>query len=125
MLLEEGTALDSVRDKVLEAVEQGQISAREAARLLDALAGRREGRGGDTRLRVVDLSSGRALVDVSLTRAALEAMARVGVYLDQLWGLGRSVAASAVLEALDADGRGLLAAAEANGRRLEVLAERD
>lgn len=122
-LPEEATDLDSVRDRILEAVEQGQISAREAARLLDALAGKGEGPSSSVRLRVVDLASGRAQVDVLLPRAALEAMARVGVHFDYLWGLGRSVPASAMLDALDGGAEGLLAAVQDKGRRLEVLAE--
>ena len=107
------------------AVEQGQISAREAARLLDALAGKREGAGRAVRLRVVDLASGRAQVDVLLPRAALEVAARLGVHLDALWGLGERVAAAAVLSALSEGAEGPLAVVEdeRTARRLEVIAE--
>ena len=115
--------MDPARDRILEAVEKQQITAREAARLLDALAGKREPGPPALRLRLTELASGRRQLDLLLPLAALEAAAKLNLQLDALWGLGTAISAQSVLEALRGGAVGVLAQAEADGKLLEVLAE--
>ena len=121
-----GIALDTTRMQILDAIAAGQISAQEGARLLDALASATERGAVTLHLRVVDVASGQAKVDVRLPLAFLESSARLGLRLDALWGLPGSVDAAAALAAARAGSIGVLAEAvdEVSRQRFELVLER-
>jgi hypothetical protein len=81
--------MDSERLRVLKMLEAGQITADEAARLLDALqSSQRQEQtraGGRTlRIRATD-AGGRTLADVRLPLPLAQSLARAGIRLGALW----------------------------------------
>jgi len=76
---------DSERNRILSMVESGQVSAAEAAQLLDALGG--EQRAGDrtrsrlVRVRVSELASGRQKASVSIPVGLINVGLRLGARL--------------------------------------------
>ena len=81
--------MDNERLRVLKMLEAGQITADEAAKLLDALQssqGKAQARaaGRTLRVRAVD-TSGRTLADVRLPLSVAQTLARAGIRLGALW----------------------------------------
>lgn len=111
--------------QVLQAIEDGQITAAEAARLLDALAGKGGGAEPPLRLRVVETATERVRVDLAIPLALLESFAALGLHPDVLWGLSGEVDAGSVVAAARSGRKGVLAEArdEARGTRVELIAE--
>lgn len=106
--------------QILEAIEARKITAREGARLLDALAGN-AGRGeAKVRVRVIDLADERVRVDVALALPAIEAFAALGVDIGSLWGVRGVTPAADVLAAVRAGGEGPLARVEDEQGRVRV-----
>ena len=77
--------MQSERDRILKMVEAGQVSASEAAQLLDALGGeQRSAERARTRLvrvRVSDLPSGRQKANVSIPVGLINVGLRLGARL--------------------------------------------
>jgi hypothetical protein len=122
--------MDSERLRVLKMVEAGQITADEAAKLLDALQssqGQAQARaaGRTLRVRAVD-TSGRTLADVRLPLSLAQTLARAGIRLGALWSpnLGDD-ALSGVLAAVESGqpGRVVQWSEGETGRRVEISVE--
>jgi hypothetical protein len=113
---------DGARMQILQAVEDGQISAVEAARLLDALSGRAAGSEPSVRVRVIETDTERLRIDLVLPLSMLEMFAQVGLRPDALWGLSGEMDAAAIVAAVRSGRRGVLAEAtdEAKGTRVEL-----
>ena len=117
--------LEAARMQILRAIEAGEISAREGARLLDALAG-----GGRATtvlcLRVVDLAAQKTRLEVVLSLEALRICARLRLRLDSLFGAGEAIDAANVLSAVEGGAEGVVAEVidEKSRQRVQVLAER-
>ncbi len=122
--------MDADRMRVLEMLEQGKISAQDAARLLDALAtGDRaapKSLGRTVRIRVTDALSGRLEANVTMPLGAVRALATVGT------GIRRGLSpyfgemdTTTLLEAIESGqtGRLLDLAIPDAGRRIEVIVE--
>ncbi|MHB1006270.1 MAG: hypothetical protein ACYC3S_11595 [Chloroflexota bacterium] len=104
--------MDAARMQILEAIEARQITAREGARLLDALAGQ-AGKGEKVaRLRVMGPADERARVDVRLALPVLEAFANLGLDLGSPWGVAGMLPVADVLAAVRAGAEGIVAEAE-------------
>ncbi|GAB4436925.1 MAG: hypothetical protein OHK0015_29150 [Chloroflexi bacterium OHK40] len=77
--------MTSDRDRILKMIEAGQVSAQEAAQLLDALSS--EQRSGDrvrarlVRVRVSDLSGGRLKANVTIPVGLINVGLRLGARL--------------------------------------------
>lgn len=70
------------RDRILQMVAAGQVTAAEAAQLLDALADERERtRNRTVRVRVTDLSSNRTKINVTIPVGLLQVGLRLGARL--------------------------------------------
>jgi hypothetical protein len=100
------------RNRILEMVEQGQVSASQAAQLLDALVPERERaservRNRLVRVRVTDLSSGRQKANVTIPLGLVNVGLRLGARL------APQISGSALEELLRSVQRG------ASGRLLE------
>jgi hypothetical protein len=122
--------MDSERLRVLKMLEAGQITADEAAKLLDALQssqGTSQARptGRTLRVRALD-DSGRTLADVRLPLALAQTLARAGIRLGSLWSpaLGDD-ALSGILAAVDSGqpGRVVQWAEGETGRHVEISVE--
>jgi hypothetical protein len=80
------TILNEERNRILELVESGQITASQAADLLDALSSERERpaervRGRLVRIRVTDLPSNRQKVNVTIPVSLINVGLRLGARL--------------------------------------------
>jgi SHOCT-like protein len=122
--------MDDERLRVLKMVEAGQITADEAAKLLDALQssqGKAQARaaGRTLRVRAVD-TSGRTLADVRLPLSVAQTLARAGIRLGALWSphLGDD-ALSGILAAVESGqpGRVVQWAEGETGRQVEISVE--
>ena len=122
--------MDNERLRVLKMLEAGQITADEAAKLLDALQssqGRAQARaaGRTLRVRAVD-TSGRTLADVRLPLSVAQTLAKAGIRLGELWSpsLGDD-ALSGILAAVESGqpGRVVQWAEGDTGRQVEISVE--
>lgn len=122
--------MDNERLRVLKMLEAGQITADEAAKLLDALQssqGKAQARaaGRTLRVRAVD-TSGRTLADVRLPLSVAQTLARAGIRLGALWppSLGDD-ALSGILAAVESGqpGRVIQWAEGETGRQVEISVE--
>ena len=122
--------MDNERLRVLKMLEAGQITADEAAKLLDALQssqGRAQARaaGRTLRVRAVD-TSGRTLADVRLPLSVAQTLAKAGIRLGALWSpsLGDD-ALSGILAAVESGqpGRVVQWAERDTGRQVEISVE--
>ncbi len=122
--------MDDERLRVLKMLEAGQITADEAARLLDALQssqGKAQARaaGRTLRVRAID-TSGRTLADVRLPLSVAQTLARAGIRLGALWSpqLGDD-ALSGILGAVESGqpGRVVQWAEGETGRQVEISVE--
>ncbi len=122
--------MDDERLRVLKMLEAGQITAAEAAKLLDALQssqGKAQARaaGRTLRVRAVD-PSGRTLADVRLPLSVAQTLARAGIRLGALWSpnLGDD-ALSGILAAVESGqpGRVVQWAEGETGRQVEISVE--
>jgi hypothetical protein len=80
------TSINEERNRILQMIEAGQVSAAEAARLLDALNADRDrgverNRSRLVRIRVSDLNSGRQKVNVSIPVGLLNVGLKLGARL--------------------------------------------
>ncbi len=122
--------MDNERLRVLKMLEAGQITADEAAKLLDALQssqGKAQARaaGRTLRVRAVD-TTGRTLADVRLPLSVAQTLARAEIRLGALWSpsLGDD-ALSNVLAAVESGqpGRVVQWAEGETGRQVEISVE--
>ena len=123
--------MDSERLRVLKMLEEGQINAEEAAKLLDALqAGPPPNRAAQSgrilRIRVTDMASGRVQANVNLPLALAQTLARAGSRLGMFWApqLG-DLDLPAILDAVEAGepGRVIEWTEGQDGRRIECFIE--
>ena len=122
--------MDSERLLVLKMLEAGQITADEAAKLLDALQssqGKAQARAAGRTLRVRALdTSGRTLADVRLPLSVAQTLARAGIKLGALWSpsLGDD-ALSGILASVESGqpGRVVQWAEGETGRQVEISVE--
>jgi hypothetical protein len=81
----QGTPMQSERDRILKMVEAGQVSAGEAAQLLDALGAEQRSadrtRGRLVRVRVTELQSGRQKANVTIPVGLVNVGLRLGARL--------------------------------------------
>jgi hypothetical protein len=80
------TSINEERNRILQMIEAGQVSAAEAARLLDTLNADRDrgverNRSRLVRIRVSDLNSGRQKVNVSIPVGLLNVGLKLGARL--------------------------------------------
>ena len=122
--------MDNERLRVLKMLEAGQITADEAAKLLDALqSSQRKAQssaaGRTLRIRAVD-ASGRTLADVRLPLSIAQTLAKAGIRLGALWSpnLGDE-ALSGVLAAVESGqpGRVIQWAEGESGHQVEISVE--
>jgi hypothetical protein len=122
--------MDADRMRVLEMLEQGKITARDAATLLDALAaGDRastKAPGRTMRLRVTDVASGRLEANVSLPLGVFRTIAGMGTEIRR--GLSPYLGdldTAGLFEAIESGqtGRLLDVAIPDAGRRIEIIVE--
>lgn len=121
--------MDDERLRVLKMVEEGQVTAEEAAKLLDALeasppARRRVPATAVLRIRVVEAATGQLQTTVNVPLAVAQALAQVGSRVAALWApqLG-DFDLPKVLEAVQAGQPGRLVEWTEGGRRVEILIE--
>lgn len=102
----------ATRLRILQAVEDGQVSAREAERLLAALDRTEQTTEVMLRFLVVETATGRARIDLALPLAVWDGFAQLGLQPDVLWGLPGAIDANEVVKAAHEGAKGLLAEAE-------------
>ncbi len=123
--------MDDERLRVLRMVQEGQITAEEAAKLLDALqasgsAGRSRPTGRNLRVRVTDPATGRVYASVNVPLALAQTFARVGGHVGALFSPQLAdVDFPALLKAVEAGepGRVVEWVEAESGRRVEVFIE--
>ena len=123
--------MNAERLRVLEMIQEGQITAAEGASLLDALdasqhAGTTPSAGRSVRITVSDLASGQVRASVSVPFTLVDVLARAGTRLSKFWSphLG-DLDIAAVLEAARTGIPGKVAdvADQDSGKRWEIFVE--
>lgn len=117
------------RMKILKMIEEGKVSAEEAAKLLSALANANRPMGGFTaggakwlRVRVTDVSSGRSKATVQIPISLMEAGMKIGAHfapeidgvnMDQLMDALRLGTTGKIIDVMD----------DEDGEHVEIFVE--